>query len=131
MGAYEYQGPGLRPFIAWLAQFRLPTDGSADYSDPDNDGLNNWQEWGAGTDPTNAASVLRLLPVAGNLSAVAISWQSLTNRTYFVERSTNLAASPAFQPLASGIAGRPGTTTYTDRNAPRSSTVIYRVGTQP
>ena len=59
MGAYEFQGPGMSEFIGWLAQYSLPTDGSADYADTDTDGHNSWQEWKAWTDPTNALSVDR------------------------------------------------------------------------
>ena len=131
IGAYEYQGPGFSRFIPWLGQYGLPTDGSADYTDPDGDGLNNWQEWLSGTDPTNAQSVLRLLQPTHGLSGVAVCWESVTNRAYFLKRSTNLAGTPAFQLLASGLPGRPGTTTYTDTNAYRPGPVFYRVGTQP
>ena len=36
-------------FIAWLAQYGLPTDGSADCTDPDGDQVNSRDEWVAGT----------------------------------------------------------------------------------
>ena len=48
------------------------------------------------------------------------------NRTYFLERSTT--ASSGFTPVATGILGRPGTTTYTDTNAIGAGPWFYRVG---
>jgi hypothetical protein len=72
---------------------------------------------------------LRLLPPTVTPAGVTLSWQTVTDRAYRLERSTNLAASPAFRPLATGLPGRQGTTTFTDTNAPSPS--FYRVGLQP
>ena len=38
----------------------IPTDGSGDHADPDGDGMDNWQEFIARTNPTNALSVLKI-----------------------------------------------------------------------
>ncbi|HEX5223237.1 MAG TPA: choice-of-anchor Q domain-containing protein [Verrucomicrobiae bacterium] len=128
MGAYEIQ-PGVSgEFIGWLSQFGLPTDGSADYGDTDSDLMNNWQEWIAGTVPTNAASALRLLTPTPGVSGTILSWQSVSNRTYFLERTSDLGAQPSFALLTNNIVGQVGTTSYTDTNAIGSGPFFYRVG---
>ena len=96
IGAYEFQSPPSLISYAWLQQYGLPTDGSADYTDADGDRMNNWQEWIAGTIPTNALSVLRLLSPATGVSGVTVSWQSVSGRTYFLERGTDLGARRPF-----------------------------------
>ncbi len=130
MGAYEFQGPPLAVFRAWLKSYGLPTDGSADYVDTDRDGMNNWQEWACGTVPTNAQSVLRLLVPTANPPTATLAWQSVANRTYFIERSTNLAGHPPFLLLQTNLAGQTGTTTWADTNAPWRGPCFYRVGVQ-
>jgi len=128
IGAYEFQPnvPGL--FIAWLQRYSVSTDASADTTDPDAEGLNNWQEWRCATDPTDALSVLRLLaPLPGGAN-VTVRWQSVAGVSYFLERSTDLSATPAFTPLATNLTGEPGTTSFTDTNAAGLAPLFYRVG---
>lgn len=126
IGAYEYEGAGSVISYAWLQQYGLLTDGSADYTDPDHDGLNNWQEWVCGTDPTNRLSVLRLLSPSVTSTDAAFTWQSVAGVNYFLGRSANLAV--PFTLLATNIVGQAGTTTYTDNNATGAGPFFYRVG---
>ncbi|HEX5223236.1 MAG TPA: choice-of-anchor Q domain-containing protein [Verrucomicrobiae bacterium] len=131
MGAYEFQ-PGVSgEFIGWLSQFGLPTDGSADHSDADTDLMNNWQEWIAGTIPTDAMSALRLLTPTPGVSGTIVSWQSVSNRTYFLERTSELGAQPSFALLTNNIVGQIGTTSFTDTNATSPGPFFYRIGIQP
>jgi hypothetical protein len=130
IGAYEFQPGASGAFIGWLQQYGLATDGSADYADSDGDGMNNWQEWRASTNPTNAESALRMLLPAPAGTNVKISWQSVAGVTYFLERSTNLDGSPAFLVLATNLPGESSTTAFTDANISGAPRLIYRVGVQ-
>jgi hypothetical protein len=128
IGAYEFQGPGSVISYAWLQQYGLSNDGSADFTDPDADGHTTWQEWRCLTDPTNVLSVLRLLSASRAGTNVTVTWQSVAGVSYFLERSTNLSATPPFTPLATGIPGQTGTTSFTDSNAALAPRLFYRVG---
>ena len=133
IGAYEFQTPASTISYAWLQRYGLSADTSSDNSDPDGDGLTNWQEWRAGTDPTNGLSVLRLLSATGAAPGVAVTWQSVSGKTYVVERASYLGAQPDFLPLATNIVGQANTnaTTYTDTNISAFSLdLFYRVGVQ-
>jgi hypothetical protein len=126
---FSYQS--LDPFHAWLAAYGLPSGGSGDYLDSDGDGLNNWQEYLAGTNPTNASSVFKItggqaLP-GGQL---VLRWLSVSNRLYDVMRGTNLAAGAgAFVPVpgASNLAGTPPQNAWTDSVSPASTQAFYRL----
>ncbi len=130
IGAYEFQGAGSRISYAWLQQYGLPTDGSADDLDPDHDGHNNWQEWRCQTDPANALSVLRLLSASSDGGNVSVTWQSAVGVNYFLERSTNLSVTAPFTMLPVELLGQPGKTSFTDTNAVGSGPFFYRVGVQ-
>jgi hypothetical protein len=130
IGAYEFQSPRSLISYAWLHQYGLPIDGSADQTDADGDGLNNWQEWRAGTNPTDALSVLRFLSLLFSASGLIVSWQSVSGVNYFLERATELGAQPPFVPLASNIIGLPSTTTFSDTNAVGAGPFFYRVGVE-
>jgi hypothetical protein len=132
IGAYEYQKPTSILSYAWAQQYGLPTDGSVDYADLDGTGFNVYQDWIAGLNPTNALSVLAMLPPAptNNPTGLVVSWESVSNRTYFLQSSTNLGVHPAFSTIQSNIIGQTGTTTYDDTNAIGNGPFFYRVGVQ-
>jgi hypothetical protein len=132
MGAYEYQTPASVISYAWLQQYGLPTDGSVDYANVDGTSFNVYQDWIAGLNPTNTLSVLAMLPPApaNSPAGLVVSWESVSNRTYFLNISTNLGMQPAFSTVQSNITGHAGTTSYTDTNAIGDGPFFYRVGVQ-
>jgi hypothetical protein len=130
IGAYEFQTPASSISYTWLQQYGLATDGSADFIDTDHDGMNNWQEWIAGTSPVNAQSVMRLVSLIRTNTHVTVTWQSVSNRNYAVERRVNLGSHSGFVTLASNIAGQANTTSYTDMNAVSVGLPCYRIATQ-
>jgi hypothetical protein len=127
IGAYEFQNPKSVISYDWLKRYGLPTDGSADFVDTDGDGMSNWQEWRAGTNPTDPRSALKMMPPLVGPAVVTILWQSVGGQTYLLERGTNLASNPPFRTLATGIVGQAGKTAYSDTNAAGAGPFYYRV----
>ena len=116
--------------LDWLLLYGLPTDGSADYSDTDGDGMNNWQEWFSGTVPTNRLSVLRVESVTRESgSGYRVRWQSVAGKYYWLGSCDALTNPPVFTPFVSNVLGEAGNTDVLDAR-PANGKRFYRVGVQ-
>jgi hypothetical protein len=82
----DFDGDGVGD--AWEASFGFNTnsgdDGALDF---DQDGMSNRDEFVAGTNPTNATSVLKLTAA---IDTGALLFTAETNKTYSVQTRTNL-----------------------------------------
>lgn len=108
----------------WLAQFDITSNfTAAAAADADGDGVVTWQEYIAGTNPTNPASVFRISerPAA---QGYVLQWQSASGRVYQVEQSGNLLS--GFSLLESNIYATPPLNSYTGA-PPETGAVFYRI----
>jgi len=79
---------------AWESAFGFnPADASDRNLDSDHDGASNWEEYLAGTDPTNALSFLRVGLQIESGSAT-LQFQAISNRTYSLQYSDRLPEGP-------------------------------------
>lgn len=104
-----------------------PTNLNAN-EDLEGDGLNNFEEYIANTDPTNALSVLKINEINPDASGTnyVITWQSASNRFYRVLWMTNLFQSGIY-PLASNLPATPPQNIWTDRTHAAETRGFYRI----
>ena len=93
-------------------------------SDFDFDGLLDWQEYIAGTDPTNAGSTLVVDAQPQLDGSYIIQWTSQSNRWYAIGRKADLLDSYLY--ITSGIPGLPPLNVVTDA-PPGEGPWFYRV----
>lgn len=111
----------------WLLGYGL--DAADDGVDVDGDGLLTWQEYVAGTNPTNSASVLAITSgesIGG--SNFVVTWQSVAGKSYNVMTNLDLVfGTPGV--AASGIVGQPVETSYTS-SVPAASSAFFKIGVE-
>jgi hypothetical protein len=128
IGAYEFPAPTSVISYAWLQQYGLATDGSADFADSDGDGMNDFKEWRCQTSPIDATSVLKIQSVVPNgTNGNIVTWQSVEGLIYYLQRSRGTNAQLVFSPVATNIPGLLGTTSYTDKTATGPGPYFYRI----
>lgn len=113
--------------IPWLMSFGFTGDfTNAELLDSDNDGMANWQEFRANTNPTNAASVFLVRTVAQQADGrYQVTFSSSTNRLYRVEASDDLSTWRIVQDMIPGVNQD---ITVTDLGyVPAFSNIFYRV----
>jgi uncharacterized protein len=82
----------------------LQRNGAADF---DGDGFSDANEFQAGTNPTNAASLLRIETISVSApNQVAITWQSVSNRTYDLLAATG-SPTATYLPVATNLTATP------------------------
>ena len=69
-------------------------------ADFDGDGFLNGDEQTTGTQPTNPVSFFKVTGLGPVTASVAVAYWGMSGRVYAVEGATNLAATNAWQPLA-------------------------------
>jgi hypothetical protein len=95
----NYGGFGMAPLFTsnnvpewWLVDYGLTNDEFAAEAlgDTDGDGRPAWAEWVSDTDPTNAASVLRIQGFRRESNGVRIGWEGGTSAWQYIERSDSI-----------------------------------------
>ncbi len=76
--------------MSWLADNGLSRDDATLYLDPDFDGLLNWQEYRAGTDPNAGTSRLKLKGVRRNGGNIDVTLDTVAGKTYTLWVSSDL-----------------------------------------
>ena len=113
--------------IWWLAQHGW-TNGfdEAASADTDGDGLPNWAEYIAGTDPTNRGSSLAItsMPQPGGTNVV-FAWPSVDGKVYDVMRTANLMDS--WSVITSNIPATPPDNVYTDSVPAATQGMYYKI----
>ena len=110
-GPYELELDGGEiSYDTWAAGIDWDGADPSPDADPDGDGLTNWQEYLAGTDPLNANSVLRVTRIGAVVDGVRLTWESVAGRVYAIEMAASLDA--PFLAIVKGLEATPPGNSY-------------------
>jgi hypothetical protein len=113
---------------AWEAEHFLGTAVASSGTDHDGDGFIDGAEYGAGTVPTNAASLLRMAgPPMPTPAGLVVSWQAVAGKTYRVQSMST--PNTTWTTEVAGVIGQ-GTYAAATVDVVNASAVV-RVGIEP
>ena len=108
--------------IAWLLQNFGTTNVDAT-ADPDGDGVSTRNEYLAGTDPNNAASVLKVIAISRLATNTTLAWNGVSSRFYAVQTNNDLSTGVWGDAVGQSLAGW-SSTTFADPNITKR---FYRI----
>jgi hypothetical protein len=114
---------------AWETQYFGNSTSGSGTADTDGDGMINTDEFVAGTDPTDALSVLKVVLNATN--SALLHFVAQTNRGYTVQYQTNLQGTIWRSLTNVGISSQVRTMQLNAPNPPPESERFYRIVTPP
>jgi hypothetical protein len=93
--------------------------------DSDHDGLRDWEEFVAGTDPFDAGSTLRVTIRFEPHEGVLLTWPSVAGRTYSVLRSVRLPWNGTT--LQTNVDSTPPLNVFRDSSATNQQSIFYKL----
>jgi hypothetical protein len=102
------------------------TNTAGAHTDYDGDGMNDFDEAIAGTDPTNTNSLFKAESAStASGGEVVLTWSSVAGRVYAVEKSSSVSG--GYYELVAEVAADPPRNIYRDVNPPGATQVFYRI----
>jgi hypothetical protein len=114
---------------AWQLQYFGHT-GVDPNADPDHDGMSNWAEYIAGTNPTDAQSRFAFVRVFPDpQGGFRVEWSSVQGKFYTLQRSNDLLQ--GFSDLQTHIAATAPANSFRDGSASGTGPQFYRLEVEP
>jgi hypothetical protein len=135
-------------YATWLSHYGLSGGGALGTADPDNDGMNNTNEFLAGFNPTNNAAYVHVISVAKSTTNIVVTYLGASgdstyangpaSRTNVLEFTTGVPGTGSYSNnfasigaggtnILSGGTGLGTVTSFVDTNGASSGTKYYRV----